>query len=42
MSKRRLRKVLCLLNVKTQDVFMTSSFVCYGCLKDVPKTPSVY
>ena len=37
MSKRRLRNILCLLRVKTQDVFLTS-FIRYWCLKDVSKT----
>ena len=41
MSKRRLKNILFLLRVKTQNVFLTS-FVRYGCLKGVSKTPCVY
>ena len=33
MSKRRLKSILYLLIVKTQNVFLTS-FLRYGCLKD--------
>ena len=36
-----LKNILCLLRVKTQDVFLTS-FERYECLKDVSETSFVY
>ena len=41
MSKRRLRNILSLPTIKTQNVFLTS-FVRYECLKDVSETSCVY
>ena len=41
MSKRRLKNILCLLRVTTQNVFLTF-FVRSECLKDVSKTACAY
>ena len=42
MFKRRLRSISYLLRIQTQNVFLLTSFIRYGCLKDFLEASRIY